>query len=861
MNNPDFEINLNNSTTANQTSTFEVENTPTEFTIELNGGARGLQGETGPQGLQGEQGPKGEKGDKGDKGDTGPQGEQGEQGIQGEQGPMGQHGVDGQDGFSPSASVNKSGDTATITITDKDGTTTAEIKDGEDGNNGQDGFSPTVTTSKEGKTTTITITDVNGEHTATILDGQDGQGTGDMLKSTYDTNDNGIVDNAEKVNNHTVEKDVPSNAEFTDTIYDDTEIQADITDLDTRTDTLEEIVTGESEETTIITDNVEINKVLSKKDLQLKGNTYQQTYTGKNLLPYPYTDTTKTVNGITFTDLGDGTIKVNGTASANTSFRLLGSSSQQYTINGNYIYGGLTANIRVQIVHYNPGYTVLGNSTGSSAQINKNTYTTGYIEIVVQSGQVVNNQIIKPMLTSTQDNTWEKYVGGTASPNPDYPQSIENVTGLQTIEVVGKNLFDKTKITENTSIKNDNGATYSNNDSFSTDYINVNGQTNIAVSGMSNATGYLWGAFYNKNKAFVSGFTNRNNNHIVDVPNNSYYIRLGINNSDLSTLMINYGDELLTYEEYKGQSYKVNLGNIELNKIGDYQDRIYKQNNKWYIEKKIGKVVLDGSENYSLNTEGFTIKGSDWNNLTNNNCMSNSILLSNYYKNYTTYANLVAQNYGIGIIYSNVKNLYIRNTDISSVADFKTWLSNNNVEVDYILATPEITEITNTDLIEQLDSIELLKGYNYVSINSDNLAGILKLDYYINDLEGKYEYLNDTKANKSDILDYYLIGKEVKTNKVWNGKPVYRTVFYDQNPTFSSTNYYDKTFTIPNISKITYVYTKLKKGGRIVTAPYFGGVNNYITIEYDSYYFQIYAYDTLGITDIETVYEYTKTTD
>lgn len=44
-------------------------------------------------------------------------------------------------------------------------------------------------------------------------------GGGDMLKSVYDTNGNGIVDNAEKVGGHTVGKDVPENAVFTDTIY------------------------------------------------------------------------------------------------------------------------------------------------------------------------------------------------------------------------------------------------------------------------------------------------------------------------------------------------------------------------------------------------------------------------------------------------------------------------------------------------------------------------------------------------------------------------------------------------------------------------------------------------------------------
>ena len=90
---------------------------------------------------------------------------------------------------------------------------------GDPGEPGQDGFSPIVTTEKVGKTTTITITDAEGEHTATILDGADGQGSGDMRTEVYDVNQNGIVDDAEKVNGHTVGIDVPANAVFTDTTY------------------------------------------------------------------------------------------------------------------------------------------------------------------------------------------------------------------------------------------------------------------------------------------------------------------------------------------------------------------------------------------------------------------------------------------------------------------------------------------------------------------------------------------------------------------------------------------------------------------------------------------------------------------
>lgn len=49
---------------------------------------------------------------------------------------------------------------------------------------------------------------------------------GAMQKSVYDANSNNIVDNAEKVNNHTVLTDVPADAVFTDTVYDDTAVRA-----------------------------------------------------------------------------------------------------------------------------------------------------------------------------------------------------------------------------------------------------------------------------------------------------------------------------------------------------------------------------------------------------------------------------------------------------------------------------------------------------------------------------------------------------------------------------------------------------------------------------------------------------------
>lgn len=116
-----------------------------------------------------------------------------------------------------------------------------------------------------------------------INDVASSSGNGDMLKTVYDQNDNGIVDNAEKVNNHTVEKDVPSNAVFTDTIYDDTAIQAaiaakpDMSDIPTKTSDL----TNDSD----FIDQTDLNTALNGKVDKV---------TGKGLSTNDYTTEEKT---------------------------------------------------------------------------------------------------------------------------------------------------------------------------------------------------------------------------------------------------------------------------------------------------------------------------------------------------------------------------------------------------------------------------------------------------------------------------------------------------------------------------------------------------------------------------------------
>ena len=135
-----------------------------------------LKGDKGDTGPQGEQGPKGNKGDTGETGPQGPQGPQGEQGIQGPAGPQGVQGDKGDtgdkgdDGFSPIANVTQTQSGATITITDKNGTTTTEIRNGKDGANGKDGTNGTNgkdgTNGQDGKNYSVEVV----ESTTTTLE-------------------------------------------------------------------------------------------------------------------------------------------------------------------------------------------------------------------------------------------------------------------------------------------------------------------------------------------------------------------------------------------------------------------------------------------------------------------------------------------------------------------------------------------------------------------------------------------------------------------------------------------------------------------------------------------------------------------
>ena len=162
---------------------------------------------------------------------------------------------------------------------------------------------------------------------------------------------------------------------------------------------------------------------------------------GKNILPYPYANTTKIMNGITFTDNGDGSITVEGTATANAYFVLqnkfylqgsnitLKKSGNDYIPNTNGIY---TASKRVFCNTINGSITLeLNKGDGFSGyevfypQIELGTTATSYAPYVpdisaVKVNKLGKNLVYAPIstiqngLTITKESDGSLYVKGKA---------------------------------------------------------------------------------------------------------------------------------------------------------------------------------------------------------------------------------------------------------------------------------------------------------------------------------------------------------------------------------------------------------------------------------------------------------------
>jgi hypothetical protein len=375
--------------------------------------------------------------------------------------------------------------------------------------------------------------------------------------------------------------------------------------------------------------------------LELQGDTYQQTYSGKNL--WPIRRENQTVGQVAYTYNQDGTFSLSGDPTGGGAVKVivpLASSGitpgQTYTIWTDHGIGWGENQVMYYIQSCKADGTWVDNiaifTNAARTQTVANT-DEQYIMFVLSwsaNGNYTNFNNVKTQLVagSTADSDFEPYVGGIPAPNPDYPQEVQTVTGEQTVTVTGS-------------------------------------------GGVS-------------------------------------------------------------------QSYTIDLGSIELCKIGDYQDYIYKGADGWYLHKEIRHLSLpiadmDNGDNYP----GWKNQGAV---LTDLPAMNNGLkIVTHYYCNITGYdaytgsdAAIYASNIGSGLSAGGL--VMLLNTGLTQT-QLKDRYQNLVVEVYYGIVNPIAdTKITDTTLIGQLDALGAMRlfiGENnlLVSATGTNLPATLEFSY------------------------------------------------------------------------------------------------------------------------------------
>lgn len=400
--------------------------------------------------------------------------------------------------------------------------------------------------------------------------------------------------------------------------------------------------------------------------------------------------------------------------------------------------------------------------TGASSNINGVDSTisrtvesiNGYITIGYRKGENgVNPLDFETMLNIGETPLpYEPYTGGKPSPSPEYPQEIvsagkydeTSVKYLFDVNVIGKNLIDID------ALKNENGyMSGAYEKSRDIDHFNiVKGKRYLLITkGKPLVAGDYSSVYfgdetlkYGVNHYDVLGTATGYTSFTSDLKQNRAI--LTAKKTATITKMILHGKantrkddydveefglfEILEdntnidYEPYKEpQTTQIALDE-PLRGIGEYKDVITKDS----VLRKIKEIVFDGDEvwkkHFTQNkekTQAFGIAISDISN-KQLNVMSDKFI---YIKDGFITDEPCIASYGGTDIWVNIEK-----TKASTVEEFKVWLSENPVTVQYVLKEP-----TTEPLQTELGNLHTYNGTTIITVDSGEVETGIEVEYAV----------------------------------------------------------------------------------------------------------------------------------
>lgn len=727
-------------------------------------------------------GPKGDKGDTGATGPRGPQGATGATGAKGDKGDQGNPGPQGEKGTNATVYIG-------TTTTGKPGTQASVYNSGTASNavlnftipRGDVGPMPTIAQTTGQATDQVmsqkATTDALSAKQATISSSN--KLSADLVDDTSTTNKFVTASDITNWNGKQDALTAGTGIDITGGVISTPAIVPEVvTELPTTGDEGKLYLTPKAHTTQTATGNPITATVAEEagqiNSFKLDGDTFQQSYSGKNLLGLkkPSSNTfgfepvvaeesgTITVNG-TFTGGGGGfpwisdrqlsipagtyTFSMKNPQSFNVSLRMFDAQGQ-YT-SGKYIAAGATSG----------------------------TFTLEYdcvrIAILIgafSAGKTLNNQKFEELQleAGSTATSYEPYVGGQPSPSPEYPQPIQTVTGEQTVTVTGKNLLNAVPYAN--PIQQGVEVTITNTNTIHIEGTSTQAYVNLTRIFSTNLPAGTYTMSINKELPFRVSLSTilsggDSSDHSIQAGETSVTFTTSETMTGMRLFMSTGGagivfDETFTvqlvsgnaadydFEPYSSTNYPISLGSIELCKLGDYQDYIYKDGEDWKVHKETVSAIIDGSENWGASGANTYHVANIYSKIGNS---IQSTSTGEMYASHFTIVDISSSNTLVGASLkvdaaNNVSNLRIRLQDMSGgTAGFRQMLSAKKPSIYARRLTPTDTTITDTNLIAQLEAIlqAKLQASNTITntATGTNLAGDMEFDYYEYDPTNRYD--------------------------------------------------------------------------------------------------------------------------
>lgn len=359
----------------------------------------------------------------------------------------------------------------------------------------------------------------------------------------------------------------------------------------------------------------------------------------------------------------------------------------------------------------------------------------GYITIAIRTGVNGENPAdFETMLNMGESPLpYEPYTGGKPSPTPEYPQEIvscgkwneETQKNEIDVQVTGRNLFNVDSeingyininggVSEQQGVKNEKHGDYILiNRFFETVYIKA------FVTIPANEGAWVGVAFYDRDKKFIKREAIAKEYLVAKIPENAFYMIGTYRKYEDGVFQMEYSSASAKYEPYhEPQTVQLQLDE-PLRGIGEYKDTITKDG----VLRNIKEVVLNGSESWMKhpkkkdNTQAFGLVLTDIKTVMNG-------MLSDKFNNVRS----VWEKEVCGIDSYNNRELFINieKTKASTVEEFKAWLSENPVTVQYILQEPTLELFENG-----LGNLQTYNGTTIVSVDSGQVETGIEVEYAV----------------------------------------------------------------------------------------------------------------------------------